>query len=129
MNRKQFEMFAMCRPVPLDIDDLAIKHVNSHPNDKSGRYLAKMNRAFGREKTDAAIKRAEEVRAMLDPTYEKPLTKEEKLAKFAKMYNGSKSQSMSFSQVMKERQAYRSKSLSDRIRGRIPTLSIIDEIY
>lgn len=53
----------------LDIDELAWKHVNRHPNDKSEYCLSVMRGRWGRHATDKAIKRAEDVRAMVDPEF------------------------------------------------------------
>ena len=57
----------------LDIDELAWKHVNRHPNDKSGHHLSVMHGRWGRTPTAKAIKRAEDIRAMVDPEFAREL--------------------------------------------------------
>lgn len=52
-----------------DIDELAWKHVNSHPNDKSDRHLSVMRGRWGLMRAYEAIERAENVRAMVDPAF------------------------------------------------------------
>ena len=53
----------------LDIDELATRHVYSHPNDKSGYYLSVMRGRWGQKAAKEAITRAEDVRAMVDPEF------------------------------------------------------------
>jgi hypothetical protein len=55
----------MPRKPPPTIEELAIKHVLRHKNDKSDRYVAQMNRRFGRKATIKALVEAEQVHWML----------------------------------------------------------------
>lgn len=52
----------------LSIEELAFKHLLSHPNDKSGRHLSKMSRRFGRTAAYEALNKAVEILQMTDPT-------------------------------------------------------------
>lgn len=54
------------RKKEMDIDEMAIKHLTTHPNDKSGRYKAQMYRRFGRAKSEEAISNAETTLRLLD---------------------------------------------------------------
>lgn len=49
------------------IQDLAMKHLFRHRNDKSGRIVAKMNRRFGAAATKEAILEARKVLFMVEP--------------------------------------------------------------
>lgn len=49
------------------IQDLAMKHLFRHRNDKSGSIVAKMNRRFGATATNNAILEARKVLFMVDP--------------------------------------------------------------
>lgn len=51
----------MPRKAPLTLEELAVKHVLRHKNDRSDRYLAKMNRIFGRTQAADAVRKAEDV--------------------------------------------------------------------
>jgi hypothetical protein len=55
----------MPRKPPPTIDELAVKHVLRHKNDKSDRYVAQMNRRFGRTATTKAVTQAEQINRML----------------------------------------------------------------
>lgn len=52
----------------LSIEELAFKHLLSHPNDKSGQHLSKMSRRFGRTAAYEALDKAVEILTMTDPT-------------------------------------------------------------
>lgn len=52
-----------------DIDELAWKHVNRHPKDKSEHHLSLMRGRWGALRAKEAIERAEDVRAMVDPEF------------------------------------------------------------
>lgn len=43
--------------VPPTIEEMALKHISRHPNDKSEGMLSRMNRRFGRKATDEAIEK------------------------------------------------------------------------
>jgi hypothetical protein len=49
------------------IEDMAAEYFQSHPNDKSGRVLARMNRRFGRENTSIALVNMAKTIKMVDP--------------------------------------------------------------
>lgn len=48
----------------LSIDEMAMKQLLSHKNDKSNRWIAKMNGRFGRGATNEAIRRNTEILRM-----------------------------------------------------------------
>ena len=49
----------------MDIDQLAMKHLSRHWNDRSDRYLARMKRRWGKETSYAALNRAKETIKMM----------------------------------------------------------------
>jgi len=51
----------MPRKAPLTLEELAVKHVLRHKNDRSDRYLARMNRTFGRTQAAHAVRNAEKI--------------------------------------------------------------------
>lgn len=59
----------------LSIEEMAYKHLNRHPNDKSKRILARMNRKFGRVATNKAIKKMHQTILLVNPN--RVLTKDD----------------------------------------------------
>lgn len=55
------------------IEELALQHLTVHHRDKSGGVRARMNRTFGRQATNEAIRRMSETLQMCDPNYAPPL--------------------------------------------------------
>ena len=49
------------------IEELAMKHMLSHPNDKSGPIISKMRGTYGRQATKEAIRKAADTLDMCDP--------------------------------------------------------------
>lgn len=54
------------------LEVLAIKHLLTHPNDKSMSIWAKMNGTYGRKATREAIKQASQVLQACDPGFKPP---------------------------------------------------------